>query len=299
MAQKTVVDRLEMPSRIKKYIDDMDKSDEKKVYDDLNDELIRLYPNIETRYRVFSKSRKYIDTYYISGFKKMFAIQKWHDDKIKLENNRHNERKETVADEKTFEQIINQDVDTLSGIALLYYLMAVTGRRKGDILYQPFKIENDELMYIPTKKGDKNEYCVVKSILKLNPQTTLDAIDRVKNELGQKTDLAVRVAINAFIVKHKLPYRAKDLRAIYNTYILNKQGIVNTGERIVATRQNLCHDNVRSSVMYNFVSLRDEEKKEKEKTHKWCEACNTSVRKKGFSKHTRTKKHIENVNDIV
>jgi len=302
MAQKNIIDRLELPLKVRLYIDNMDKKDEQEVYDTLVAYLNNQYSNTETRYRVYFKSRRYINEYYIPGFDKRIVPRDWQNEKDKLELNRQNERKEIFADEKAFGQIINQDVDTLSGIPLLYYLMAITGRRKADILYQPFKIEGDELIYIPTKKGGDAKYCVIKTILKLDPVKTLGAIKRVKSDLANKSDISVRVAINAFIVKNNLTIKANDLRAIYNTYILDQGGIKNTAERVVATRQNLCHDNLRSSAMYNFVSLKKEEKdekKEENKTHKWCEACNTSIRKKGFSRHTRTKKHIENVNDMV
>jgi len=192
------------------------------------------------------------------------------------------EEKETL---KTF--FDNKAQDAVSKVSMVYIILQLnSGVRVNELLTRDFTLEDGEVAYVESKSKKVRRF---KPVF-MDSKSWLNMLEKLRFITGKETTVnTVNKRINRLLEKEYPSIgRSHTLRKIY-FYLVKK-----------FQNNPLGHSNERVRDMYNTVNMDGGEElqnvAERNVSNKRrCEVCGVDVLKKGFTRHLKTKKHLDNV----
>lgn len=242
-------------------------AEEKRDYDAFIKELTDKYENLDSRITNFYRLRKERGLNYP-------APREWIDYRKKKTNESLKQTKVKQFTSSEVEKLM--DLSGQSGtVEDAIELMAITGRRIGEIVKGKFRVVGGILQYTPLKK-ESQEWCSIEQFTKsMSPKDILKRIKVFQKNNKVKTTKLFTEQVNRYLGKNFTTIKTShDLRKIYAQTLVKN---VRPSLKSLYIKDLLCHSNVTSSIHYNQAEILPaegevkeevEEEKEEEKEEK-------------------------------
>ncbi len=218
-------------------------------------ELTERYPNVATRWSRYYSIKKLIEK---NPFLQLNQSppNEWKNKKQSKEQASQDNRKVVEIKKHEFEKYLdrnNTDQTTLRNLHLfkLASLLANSGRRIEEVISSEFKIDGDDLYYIPAKKKGKQQCKLV--LINMSNESFMDMLSQVRDFFQDKNKRYINDTLNRYLKQNNSTITSSHkFRSAYALYLLDG---VTDGPKLEGIKKLLCHDNLHSSNRYNYIKF--------------------------------------------